>query len=885
MTGMRVQPVSVSPDRLGRNGLRNNMNNSDESIDPATQRNLRNIRVLILDDEEPVRNLLNTVLSRHGCIVETANDGREGLRVLLHKDFDVAVVDLRMRDMGGSAFLEQARSVWPWMGIIIVTGYADTDSIAHARRFGVTRILTKPISNQTLLRSVLEEAVEKKELVEMSASHSLDRIQAQLALLRSFSESALTAENLDQALRTLSVGLGNLLPCAAAGILNTEGDEPVLHMHALLPVSHDFMIHAEKEIIRRYEALSGTPASRTGLRVLFDTSTLDPNGAQAVGSSFSVPIISRGEVRGMLTLAAVAEDAYSSRDASFLYHAANQLSTVLTALARMRELSVRDSLTGLYNRRGLEEEYQRTWVMSRRYNWPIGVAVLDLDHFKNLNDAHGHLTGDQILREFSGLVQQVARESDIVGRYGGDEIVVILAQAGTADCIAFGERLLSAMTRHVFCADKGLGLQLTASIGVASSVNGPADMTSEMLIAQADQALYNAKKQGRARVSVYQALPARKDDPTDRLPMPEADESRTRGRVLVVDDEPLVAALLCRILRKYAYEVQVESTAAAAISAIQEKPGHFDLILTDLNLPGKSGLDLLDELRSIDEGMIKIVITGHATVENAVVSLRRGAYDFIEKPVLPDALIAIVDRALEYRRLKLENARYQNHLEELIREKSAALREALHQVKASYDFTLEAMAALLDARERNTAHHSTRVRDLSVIVARELGLSVAEIDDISRGALLHDIGKMCIPDSILLKPGPLTQDERLVMQKHPEVGYSLLCVSPHLEKVADIVRSHHERFDGTGYPRGLKGESICLGARIFAIIDAYDAMRSDRVYRLAMTREEALKEIVKGAGAHFDPALVELFVRIHLTIESIANYAKGGAAPPAIPAP
>jgi diguanylate cyclase (GGDEF)-like protein len=544
-----------------------------EELDVQPHRKLPHVRVLVLDDEEPIRNLLQTLLSRSGCSVETADDGREGLRILLQKDFDVVVVDLRMRDMGGSAFLEQARSIWPWLGIVVVTGFADQESVAHARRFGVTRILTKPLNTQALLRAVREEAIEKKELVEMSASHSLDRIQAQLSLLRSFSESALSAENLDQALRTLSAGLGNLLPCAVAGILNLEGEEPVLHLHALTPVAHEFLLDAEREMMSRYEALSGQPPPRAGIRVIFDPTSLDPAGAKEVGSSFSVPIIARGEVRGMLTLAAIARDAYSSRDASFLYHAANQLSTVLTALARMRELSVRDALTGLYNRRGLEEEFQRAWLMSRRYNWPIGAAVLDIDHFKRLNDTHGHIIGDHVLREFSALVQRVARESDIIGRYGGDEMVVILAQAGAADCIAFGERLLDAMRRHVFCADRGLALQLTASIGVASSVNGPTDMTSEMLIAQADQALYTAKKQGRDRVSVYQPPAAAEPLAASTPPALEPDATRTRGRVLVVDDEPMVGALLSRVLRKNAYEVRVETTAAAAIAAILEKTG------------------------------------------------------------------------------------------------------------------------------------------------------------------------------------------------------------------------------------------------------------------------------------------------------------------------
>lgn len=835
------------------------------------------IRVLVLDDEEPIRNLVRTLLTRQGFQVETADDGRAGLRILLHRDFDVALVDLRMRDMGGSAFLQEARSLWPWLGIVILSGNADEESRAHALRHGVTRILEKPIRMQTLLENVLAEAQEKKRLVEMSASHSLDHVQDQLALLRRFSEQAIAAESLDQAMRSLSLGLGNLLPCDAVAVLNLQADEHALYLNTMRAVTQEFVLALEREVLQRYEALSGKARPRDSLRVFFDPSGCDEKGARTVGSSFTVPIILNGEIQGLLTLGAHDPGAFTSAHAGFLYHAANQLATVLSALARMRHLAVRDTLTGLYNRKGLEEEFQRIWMMGRRYHWAVGVAVIDIDEFKTLNDTHGHLRGDEILREFSRVVERVARESDIIGRYGGDEVVVVLPQAGAADCIAFGERLLYALRHHVFCEKSLGGIQLSASIGVATSM-GQSDDSSEQLLAHADYALYMAKKQGRNRVCIYQTEPGAgpgvaspERSPGTPLAM-QPSEGRSRGTILVVDDDPAVGPLLARVLRKSGYEVRVETGAAGALETVRGAPGIYDVVITDLNLPGLSGLELLDELRSLDESMIKIVITGHATLDNAITSLRRGAYDFIEKPVMPEQLTAIMERALEYRFLKKENVRYQNHLEDMVREKSAALRLALDQVRTSYDFTLEAMAGLLDAREKSTAHHSTRVRDLSVILAREMGLSQTEIEDLARGALLHDIGKICIPDTILLKSGPLTPEEQEVMKTHPEVGYRLLKTSAYLERVSELIYSHHEHFDGSGYPRGLQGEQIMIGARIFSVIDAYDAMRSDRVYRKAMSVDAALAEIKRHRGTQFDPQVVDAFLRCHLAVEAAGNW-------------
>lgn len=846
-------------------------------VEPDIRPGSPSIRVLIIDDEEPIRRLVQSVLTQHGCMVESADNGRAGLHILLQRDFDVAVIDLRMPDLGGSDFLRQARSIWPWLGIIILSGHADQESKANAQRYGVTRVLSKPVQLKVLLESVLAEAAEKKRRVEMSASQSMDHLQDQLLLLRHFSEQAIAADNLEEAMSSLSMGLAKLLPCEAVAILNLQADEHALYLNAIQPVSQSFVLAMEQEILLRYELLSKQPRPRDSLRVLFDPSGCDDAGPSTVGSSFSVPIISSGEIRGLLTLSAASPQAFGSVHAAFMYHAANQLGTVLTALARMRQLAVRDTLTGLYNRKGLLEELQRVWSMGRRYKWSVGVAVIDLDDFKGLNDTHGHLRGDDLLREFSQIVSRVTRDSDVIARFGGDELVVILPQAGDADCQAFGERLLQAMHKHVFCEKELGGIHITASVGLASSNNNPCE-TSAQLLAQADAALYAAKRQGRQRVCIHPNVEGLPKDNGSGAPLitqaanRATGETKRRGTVLAVDDDPAIGHLLSRMLAKQGLDVQVELNAERALQAIVERPGHFDILLTDLNLPDSSGLELLDKVRPIAADMIKIVITGQATLDNAVMCLRRGAYDFIEKPVTADHLNATLDRALEYRRLKLDNLRYQNQLENMVREKSTALRDALVQVKSSYDFTLEAMASLLDVREKSTARHSSRVRDLAVILAREMGLPQAELEDLARGALLHDIGKMCIPDAILLKPSAFTDEERLIMNTHPEVGYQLLSSSPYLERVAELVYSHHERYDGAGYPRGLKGEQIVLEARIFAVVDAYDAMRSDRIYRSSQSAPEALAEIKRHAGQQFDPLVVEAFLRCHLAIEAAGKW-------------
>ena len=208
----------------------------------------------------------------------------------------------------------------------------------------------------------------------------------------------------------------------------------------------------------------------------------------------------------------------------------------------------------------------------------------------------------------------------------------------------------------------------------------------------------------------------------------------------------------------------------------------------------------------------------------------------------------------------------------MVRSKSGQISDALEQTKASYQFTLEAMVAMLDAREREISQHSKRVRDLTMALARHIGVESPELEEIGRGALLHDIGKIAIPDSVLQKPGALDGDEWDVMKNHPQIGFSFLASSAFLKTAGEIVLSHHEHFDGHGYPRGLKGEEICLGARIFAVIDAYDAMRSRRIYKTLMSAEDALKEITLKNGTQFDPMVVKAFIECQAQIEEIGHW-------------
>jgi len=330
------------------------------------------------------------------------------------------------------------------------------------------------------------------------------------------------------------------------------------------------------------------------------------------------------------------------------------------------------------------------------------------------------------------------------------------------------------------------------------------------------------------------------------------------GRILVVDDDPGVAAAIRLTLENAGFEGVIARDRLDALRRFAETP-HFDLVLLDVVLRDGDGLSLLETMKQVHPDTPVVMISGLHDIGVAISAMKIGAYDYLLKPVGPEQLQSTVRRALSERDLDRRDTLHRHSLERLVEARTDMLRRAISDLERSYDITLEALGNALDLKDAETEGHSKRVTAYSIVIARAMNMDPYEMKVIARGAFLHDIGKMAIPDAILAKPGRLTLEEQAVMREHCDRGYAMLKKIPFLEHAAEIVLSHQEHFDGSGYSRGLKGEEIPIGARIFAVADALDAITSDRPYRKAKSFAEARREIERCSGTQFDPAIVAVF--------------------------
>ena len=336
--------------------------------------------------------------------------------------------------------------------------------------------------------------------------------------------------------------------------------------------------------------------------------------------------------------------------------------------------------------------------------------------------------------------------------------------------------------------------------------------------------------------------------------------ARKPERILVVDDEPPVRTFIAAALERQGYDIELASGGREALEALELNT--FNLVLTDVVMQDVNGIALLERIHALQPNLPVVMVTAVHDISVAIDSMRRGAYDYLLKPFEQEQLLSTVERALNHRRALEETETYHQSLEEMVRARTEMLRHAMEDLEHSYDVTLEALGDALDLKDSETEGHSKRVTAYAIALARAMGIAPDEIKIIARGAFLHDVGKMAIPDEILRKPGALTTQERELMREHCARGYQMLRKIPFLAGAAEIVFCHQEHFDGSGYPNGLRGREIPMGARIFAIADALDAITSDRPYRQASDFDFARGEILRCSGTQFDPAVVEVFLKI-----------------------
>ncbi len=533
------------------------------------------------------------------------------------------------------------------------------------------------------------------------------------------------------------------------------------------------------------------------------------------------------------------------------------------SLDAAEEMALTDPGTGLPNRRHGMLHLDRAFAAAERGE-PLSVIMYDLDKFKRVNDQYGHQKGDEVLRTFAGILRSNTRSMNLSARFGGEEFVTILDGESAAKGAAIAERVL-ARCREI---DWPWGT-LTVSAGISEFEEGMA--SPDVLVAAADQALYRAKGRGGDTVVTLAHQGVSDDVVVTATAKPEGGAGGRGELVLVVDDDPAVLRTLGRGLMRRRYRVMEAADPQKALQIVRGLEEPVDLVVTDLEMPGMSGFRMVEMLLEIQPRVRALYISGYSADEVRWSGVPGRVKSFLPKPIALDTLTRAVRRILDEpdpgESPPAAPADTVEDDDELPADASLLdrLEASTAKLEEAYGELLLRLAWAAEYRDDVTGRHAERVGRLCGLLARELDLGEEETGRIELAAPLHDLGKIAVPDSVLRKPESLTPTERQIMTRHCVVGASLLAGSRHplVQTAETIARSHHERWDGTGYPDGLAGEAIPLAARITAVADAFDSLTETRPYRPAVSRDQAVEVIVRDRGQHFDPDVVDALQRLH----------------------
>lgn len=512
------------------------------------------------------------------------------------------------------------------------------------------------------------------------------------------------------------------------------------------------------------------------------------------------------------------------------------------ANVRLEQQAIQDGLTGLANHRAFYQRLAEHVHRVGRYGETFSVAMIDVDHFKAYNDAYGHQQGDFALQRIAAIISHELRESDYAARYGGEEFAIIIPHTSKSLARIALERIRKAIDTYQFPDGK-----LTISGGIAEC---PIDgVTANEVLEKADRALYHSKLTGRNRVCLWAAA---SDDNQLRA---ESSQNAKSVSVLVVECDLIARRALETALERSGYEMHKASSTMEAMELLRSRK--FDIMLSDTLILGTEGMQVLGLASSIHPTM-PIVLTAMPDMATAARdAMQHGVTDLLVKPFSEHELPIVIERNLERKRIERQM---------LLEKSTGILLQAI-----------DALVAAIDARDRLTAGHTTRVTHLALAISDTLGLPSEERYTLELAARLHDIGKLSLPDSSLNKPGALSNEEWEAMQRHPSVGSQIVGSIEELSYIATIVRHHHERLDGKGYPDGLQGDAIPFLSRIIAVADAFEAMTSERAYRPRLSFTDAIAELRRCVGTHYSSEIVEALIE-NLTADNNSDHQQKEAA-------
>lgn len=505
-----------------------------------------------------------------------------------------------------------------------------------------------------------------------------------------------------------------------------------------------------------------------------------------------------------------------------------------------QELSLQatvDGLTGLTNHRTFQQTLNETCCKSERKNGrPFCVVMVDVDHFKVFNDTHGHREGDAVLRKVGKTMMEGLRQGDLAARYGGEEFAMIFQGVTKDDALAAADRIRRSIAQQALSKST-----VTVSMGISEF---PIDATTPgELIECADKALYHAKLTGRNRVFAWGAMSS---DSKNSI----RNEDVRKKSVLVLEQASNPSADICKdVLLEHSFAVDLTNTFADAIEVLKIKT--FDILLVSLDALPDRDIKWLGTLAAMHPHMPRVLMAMDLPPKDCRDALRRGACDILLKPFNPAELPVAVERNLERQRLELQR---------LMEKSTNVMLQAI-----------EALVAAVDAKDHFTAGHSQRVTAITTAIGDLLKLSHEELYALELASKLHDIGKIALPDSALNKQSPLTEDEWQAMRQHPVQGARIVGEISELGYVSTIIRHHHERLDGSGYPDGLIGPAIPYMSRIIAVADAFEAMTSERAYRDRLSPSEALNELRHYSNTHYQPEIIDVLEQYLASNDEIAS--------------